>query len=190
MSPLKTKTMPDCTVVFNGQKVGITDIELSYDATDLPNIRVDGILLSEIDKFSIERDPDKDVQRKLNEIYKNSVQPTFRLNELNSKTLGFFRREYLCDWKDEDMSCDSDVIRGGCEESPQELSRKVVELDLESDERLLRKYNVVNLDGTLTETGRILLLNVIFEENREEVIEKLEELEKQKKHNKSNCSGC
>lgn len=57
------------------------------------------------------------------------------------------------------------------------LAKKVKDLALSDDDRLLRKYNVVREDGTLTTEGMSVLLNVLFEENKTSIIEKLKALE-------------
>ena len=57
------------------------------------------------------------------------------------------------------------------------LSKRLKDAGLSDNEKLLRKHGVVNQDGTLTEEGKDLLLNILFEEKEDEVIDGLRAIE-------------
>lgn len=61
------------------------------------------------------------------------------------------------------------------------LVKRVKDLALTDDERLLRKYNVVFEDGTLSSTGTDLLLATLFENNKQAIVDKLKAVEKAEK---------
>lgn len=60
---------------------------------------------------------------------------------------------------------------------PKSLSKRLLNAGLDEDERLLQKYNVVREDGTLTEQGKDLLLNVLFDEKADDVVSALQAIE-------------
>lgn len=64
------------------------------------------------------------------------------------------------------------------------LARKMRELELDSDERLLRKYGLVELDGTLTTKGKNFLMNVVFDGYKDDVVNALKEIEDAEKEEK------
>lgn len=57
------------------------------------------------------------------------------------------------------------------------LAQKLRDAELGDNDRLLQKHNVVNLDGTLTEQGKDLLLNILFESNEDDVVDALRAIE-------------
>lgn len=73
---------------------------------------------------------------------------------------------------------DEETITYGDGHSPDSLAREIKDLDLDEKDRILRKYKVVNLDGTLTRTGEKLLANLLFDEDsKNKLVEKLQKLE-------------
>lgn len=59
------------------------------------------------------------------------------------------------------------------------LAKKAIELDLDPKTKLLRKYNVVNLDGTLTNEGKNLVINMMFKDKdfQAKVVDRLDKLD-------------
>lgn len=79
-------------------------------------------------------------------------------------------------YAEEEKTCDDSA-----DYSAHSLAKRVVDLDLSDEEKLLRKYNITRDDGTLTAAGKELLLTLVFDEYTNEVIEALEKLEAAKK---------
>lgn len=74
-----------------------------------------------------------------------------------------------------------DRCETACDGEYQPLAKKVNDLELSDDERLLRKYRVVAQDGTLTGAGSEVLLNVLFKDNKAAVVKALKALEEAEK---------
>lgn len=64
---------------------------------------------------------------------------------------------------------------------PKSLSKRLLDAGLDEDEKLLRKHNVVREDGTLTEQGKDLLLNILFDANSDDVVSALQAIEDSEK---------
>lgn len=86
--------------------------------------------------------------------------------------------------KERDMRYPDEPCEAVCKDTGYDgnsLAKKVKDLSLTEDERLLRKYRVVHEDGTLSPTGIDLLLTTLFEENKQSLVEKLKAVEKAEK---------
>jgi hypothetical protein len=104
--------------------------------------------------------------------YFNASSSTTTMGEKSNREV--IKTEYDKDIKDmcrEEASCADEYISGN------ELARKMVNLELTDEQRLLRRHNIVNLDGTLTPKGKDFLLNVLFEQAEDEVIDALTAIE-------------
>ena len=98
------------------------------------------------------------------------------------------------DKKEEDMCYDRMTCDNGCDRaekacedpyySGRGLVKKINDLSLTEDDKLLLKYGVIREDGTITETGKEVLLNLLLNEYSERVIEALRDLDKEEKKNK------
>lgn len=90
------------------------------------------------------------------------------------------KRQLLNEWK-HDQETDIATLKDAGEDmgypetdyEGDNLARKFTELELDSDEKLLRKHGITELDGTLTTKGKTFLLNVLFEQYQEEVVDAL-----------------
>lgn len=81
--------------------------------------------------------------------------------------------------RDRDDGCET-----ACEDrsyGANRLAKRVVDIDLSDEEKLIRKYNLTHDDGTLTERGKELLLTILFDLYNEEVVEALQKLEDEDK---------
>lgn len=67
-------------------------------------------------------------------------------------------------------SCDEDY-------SGKALARNLRNLELTDEQRLLRKYNLVELDGTITNKGKEFLLNILFDLHESRIVEALGDIE-------------
>jgi hypothetical protein len=63
-------------------------------------------------------------------------------------------------------------------EETMSTSSKIKELTLDEDTRLLRKYDIVNNQGDLTEEGTKVLFAHLFDENKAAIVDKLKALDK------------
>ena len=102
---------------------------------------------------------------------------------------------FLEEKKEKEMCRDRMNCDGGCAvncDAPAEnpyygghaLVKKINDLSLSDDDRLLLKYNVIREDGTITETGKEVLLNILLNEHSERVIEALKDLDREEKKKK------
>jgi hypothetical protein len=73
---------------------------------------------------------------------------------------------------------------GGKGMSDETIVGKIEDLELDSDERLFRKFGITDNCGKLTRQGEIILLRLLFKENKAKVVEKLKQLEKEEKADK------
>lgn len=61
---------------------------------------------------------------------------------------------------------------------------KVRQLAMNKDDRLLKKYEVVDECGQITQGGKELLIDLLFSENKAKVVAKLEEVDADEKESK------
>lgn len=85
------------------------------------------------------------------------------------------------DWRQAAENLYFKIPEGG--ENVMSVVDKVKQLAKSKDQRLLEKYDIVECDQ-LTHAGEKLLLNVLFESNKELVLEKLREVEKEENKKK------
>lgn len=64
------------------------------------------------------------------------------------------------------------------------VARKILNLKLDENKKLLQKYNITKSDGTLTNEGKEALLVVLLEENLPKLIEALKQIEAETKEKK------
>lgn len=62
--------------------------------------------------------------------------------------------------------------------------KKLKELAMSADDKLLRKYEVVNECGELTCEGKEVLMDVLFEQNKKAVVDQLKALDAEEKASK------
>jgi len=108
----------------------------------------------------------KDISEWQGQTWKYTGCNEITIHDVNTKEI-----EKIMGYKDEDCAkaCDGDS-RGN-------LAKRVKDLKLTDDERLLRKYNVVYDDGQLTHSGKELIFQLLLDDYQEEIVEKLRELE-------------
>lgn len=63
----------------------------------------------------------------------------------------------------------------------QPLVERVRDAELSDSDKLLRKYGVLNRAGNLTESGKELLLDMLFDENEAAIVERLELIDQKEK---------
>lgn len=145
--------LDDVKVVWNGQQLLVRNVEVNYTLDDLPSVSIEAFV------------PQTEI--------KGSFEVT--MPETAEKVIEELLRSTGMDRCEEKASCD-DRDYGA-----HQLAKRVIDLDLTDEERLLRKYHIVAEDGTVTARGKELLLNVLFGEYREDIVEKLEALDKESK---------
>ena len=57
--------------------------------------------------------------------------------------------------------------------SEESLTKQIIYAELDEDKKLLMRHNVIRQDGTITETGKDLLMNMLLGEYKEEVVAKV-----------------
>lgn len=112
----------------------------------------------------------KDVELKLEMVgnVREFLFPTDTKELENEKEELIMCRDRICEFECETKTSDD---RG------ENLSAEYARLNLSDDQRLLRKHNIVKLDGTLTEKGKTFLLNLLLEENEEKIVTALQAVE-------------
>ena len=78
----------------------------------------------------------------------------------------------------EEKACDNPYYGGHA------LVKKLNDLTLTEDDRLLLKYNVIREDGTITETGKEVLLNLLLNKHSDVILESLRQLDAEDKKKK------
>lgn len=152
----------DCTVTFNGKEFNVTKLDIDYGASHLPIISMEGYLPGS-------------TSGNLNlHVDRNNIEAIDKLiNEVENE-MGYSDEKACADdgyYEPRTESRDVTKLDGNS------LARKFAELDLSEEERTLRKHGIVNLDGTLTVKGKNFLINVLFADNYDRIVEALETVE-------------
>jgi len=84
-------------------------------------------------------------------------------------------------FKRKDLQLATELIK----EESMSLVQKVKDLTASKEDKLFKKYNVVDSCGKLTTEGNELLETVVFEDYKTKVVEKLEALEASEKKEKT-----
>lgn len=190
-------------VFLDGQKLLVRQMEVSYSSGDLPVVSVEAMIPPEPQEKRKEptlvKGPFKlmwgdeeltnvsdvsyqvmtDVARSTD--YDGEI--TVHINPDGADALAYMLEDYknnggentMC--REDEDRCESACAKEDSSYGSHNLAKKLVELDLTDDEKLLNKYNIYFEDGTLTETGKTLLLTVLAEEYTDKMVAKLQLLE-------------
>lgn len=68
---------------------------------------------------------------------------------------------------------DLELITNPTEVKDMDTYNKLKNLELDDDTRILREFNIENSEGEITETGRSVLLHMLYSEKRKAIVAKL-----------------
>lgn len=156
------------TVTLNGQELEIRNLEVTYSVGDLPSVSIEGYL------------PD----------FGREEEITMTMNQDGADSLALLVETIKAKEKAEMAYRDEECAKA-CDDGSygaHNLAKKVVDLELDPRQKLIKKYELKRDDGTLTERGRELLLTLLFDIYEDEVVEALESLEEERKND--SVSGC
>ena len=180
----------DLKVMWGDKELSVRNVEVSYSIEDLPSVSVEALM-----------PPQRDIEvtMKVEDTAADVIKKMLAEAQMNGAYIGVDRAEEGNDRTDamayayETMKTKEKNMRGYAEDSCEKacddgvnygshnLAKKYVDLSLDDRQKLIRKYNLKQEDGTLTERGRELLLTILFDTYEDEVVEALEELEEQRK---------
>lgn len=193
----------DCTVTIGNQTFRATNVRIDHNGS-FATASVEAAMLDPIEvaktetilegQFFTKKHADSIMQKdELSDFKKeymgdwnydgDSGQQVVTLNPRNiGKTLEYHFGKGFVDVSDKYKEEEKDMCREetNCADeymSGNDLARKMVNLELTDEQRLLRRHEIVNLDGTLTQKGKDFLLNVLFEQAEDEVVEALTAIE-------------
>lgn len=184
----------DCTVTIGNQKVHVTDVEISYDFPgNCQEVSIQGRILDR-------EEPDE--SESVSSQWKNEGSLTINCNpgDLGFFTTGYDKADSIAyggrNWGKTLKAYDHFFSTGSKDETlntnegknmaTYTLTEQLANDNLDEDVRLLLNENVTELDGTLTEQGKELMLNILFNEpeTRAKVIDTLKKMIEKRKSEK------
>ncbi len=193
----------DIKVLLNGKELLVRNVEVTYSVDDLPSVSIEGLLPRDFEQ-TVEvtvNDSASDVIKKMleeaqmngeyigvdmgSDMGDSMAMAHYAIQDGKIKQLRS-TEEVAWTTGDENMrGYAEDSCEKACEDTgsygAHSLAKKVVNLDLDERQKLIKKYELKQDDGTLTQRGRELLLTLLFDIYEDEVVEALESLEEERK---------
>lgn len=179
----------DCKVTIGDRTFRATNVRFDYSPGELDRVTVEAFeepkhetikatWASEIATYSTDTSSGNLVFKAPEHLHSTTIKQTgtagfgvlpYRVTENNSVTKRYVEENMSYE---SEKACAEDSYYGS-----DSLARKYRNLELDEDERLLRKHDIVELDGTLTRKGKDFIINVLFDHFTEEVVDALREID-------------
>ncbi len=181
-------------VTLNGQELEVRNLEVSYSIDGLPSVSVEGFLNPARDysgemTFTAESSAADVMKQMLGDhlvkggksAYQYGVDTSTHTSDSLAyawtSTAGTQRNISIKELNkmrgyDNEKACEDESDYGA-----RQLAKKVVNLELDDRQKLIKKFNLKRDDGTLTERGRELLLTLLFDIYEDEVVDALTSLD-------------
>jgi hypothetical protein len=164
----------DLKVMWGDKELLVRNVEVSYSCDDLPSVSIEGFMPRE-QTIEVTMTGHSGLISQLTETQDTDASDSiaYAYETMKKKEDKNMRGNY--DGDCETKSCDDGSY------GAHGLAKKVVDLELDDRQKLIKKYELKQDDGTLTARGRELLLTLLFDLYEDEVVDALTALEEQRK---------